>query len=274
MASTKRKIKNRENLALARASRAAKKRKTEELHVTEQPLKYLSNEADSTEAGEQYILQQYFDQGQENDAEMINTVINTEATIIPPSDEVAAVERNNNESNGHNFGIATQDGLDEPDESVLPFIENAPPEIDANQSHDALVEEHSAVQSSVKTVVSPYANAKIPHDIAADALQRLDYILCPSKCVGTGYRPPKLDGMFSIRRLSAMAACLRFYINQELDWTLTRSSEIAAIGAGYGVRYGKKIRQFVRVFINTDDLPENQYGCHDLTRLPEYILDY
>ncbi|QRV77097.1 DDE superfamily endonuclease [Ceratobasidium sp. AG-Ba] len=88
--------------------------------------------------------------------------------------------------------------------------------------------------------------------------------------------------MFSIRRLTAMAACLRFYTNLELDWSFTRSSEIAALGAGYGVRFGKNIRRFVRVFINTDDLPENQYGTwnasiledEDLaTELKEYLVE-
>lgn len=135
---------------------------------------------------------------------------------------------------------------------------------------------------SVANVLSPYKNATIPQDIAADALKRLDLILYPSKSAGTGYKPPKIDGMFSIRRLFAMAACLRFYTNPKLGWTLTYSSEIAAVGAGYGVRFGKRIRQFVRVFINTDDLPENQYGTwnasvledEDLaTELKEYLVE-
>lgn len=69
-----------------------------------------------------------------------------------------------------------------------------------------------------------------------------------------------------------MASCLRLYCNVELDWTLTYSSKIAALGAGYGASYGKRLRRHIRKFINTDNLPENQYGTWNASVLEDEDL--
>ncbi|KAG8732019.1 hypothetical protein FRC11_001046 [Ceratobasidium sp. 423] len=66
-------------------------------------------------------------------------------------------------------------------------------------SHDPLIDEAQALQASIAAVVSPFQNAPIPRDIALLALAKLNLILRPSQEALPGYKPPKLDSMFSIR---------------------------------------------------------------------------
>ncbi|KAG8717443.1 hypothetical protein FRC09_014258 [Ceratobasidium sp. 395] len=112
---------------------------------------------------------------------------------------------------------------------------------------------------SVTTIVPSYQDAKVPQDLAADALERLHYTLSIKAHCGRT-QAAKLDSTPSIRRSTAMAA----------------------IGWGYVIRFGKNICRFIWVFIGTDDLPEDQYGTwnasvledKDLaTKLKEYLVE-
>lgn len=69
-----------------------------------------------------------------------------------------------------------------------------------------------------------------------------------------------------------MATCLRLYCNSGLKWTLTYASQIASIGGGYSASYGRQLRRFIRTFVNTDDLPENQYGTWNASVLEDEDL--
>ncbi|CCO35989.1 hypothetical protein BN14_10111 [Rhizoctonia solani AG-1 IB] len=173
-------------------------------------------------------------------------------------------------------------GPDEPETGEFPDANATIHVVGASHSHDPLAEESETMQASITAVAVPFQNAPIPRDVAGDALKKLEFILDPSKAASANYKPPKLNSMFSIRRLGAMAACLRYYCSTKLNWSLTYSSEIAALGAGYGTRFGKNLRRFIRAFVNTDHLPENQYGTwnssiledEDLaTELKDYLVE-
>ncbi|QRV74793.1 DDE superfamily endonuclease [Ceratobasidium sp. AG-Ba] len=171
-------------------------------------------------------------------------------------------------SNPHGSDEHEIDVSEPPDPPDLPNMSNT----NTAGSHDALAEEHQAIQGSVKAVTTTFKNAPIPRDVASYALEKLECILRPSKEAPPGFIPPKLDDMFSIRRLTSMAACLRFYCNDVLKWSLTYSSEIAALGNGYGIRFGRRLLVFIRTFINTDNLPENQYGTWNASVLEDEDL--
>ncbi|QRV95335.1 hypothetical protein RhiJN_23353 [Ceratobasidium sp. AG-Ba] len=214
MRPTKKRKRKQENAAAARAALAAKRRKLEDSDVTEEVVECSPKETDTEQSEYQNTIHESPNLGEQNDVEMIDAAISTEGAIITPPEDVAAAQHNDSIGERVEYADSDREEHRERAENCLPFgAENELPDTPANESYDALVEEQHTVHRSVATVVSSYQNAKIPQDGAADALKRLDYILYPSKCAGTGYRTPKLDSMFSIRRLTGMAACLRFYTN-------------------------------------------------------------
>ncbi|KAG8710672.1 hypothetical protein FRC11_004247 [Ceratobasidium sp. 423] len=204
-------------------------------------------------------------------------MVNIDATNVAP--RVVQLNDSNLEPEDE---FSPPNGPDEHETGGIPETNENLHLVGAPNSHDPLAEESEAVQASITAVAAPFQNAPIPRDIASDALKKLEVILDPSKAESADYKPPKLDSMFSIRRLGAMAACLRYYCNPKLKWSLTYSAEIAALGAAYGSRFGKNLRRFIRAFINTDHLPENQYGTwnssiledEDLaTELKDYLVE-
>ncbi|KAG8730978.1 hypothetical protein FRC10_002149 [Ceratobasidium sp. 414] len=124
-------------------------------------------------------------------------------------------------------------------------------------------------QVKVPTIMTPepFQNAPLTIDAASDALQKIDNILRPPRASGSGHKPSKLDDEILIRRLHAMVGCLRLYCSEDLDWTFTRASEIAAIASGYGQRFGKQLRRFIRAFISTGDTPSHSFGAHNTSAL-------
>ncbi|KAF8597797.1 hypothetical protein BDV93DRAFT_595830 [Ceratobasidium sp. AG-I] len=124
----------------------------------------------------------------------------------------------------------------------------------------------------IEAIAKPFQNAPISQEIARLALDKLEKILRPPRATGPGYKECEIDDAYSLRRVNAMAACLHLYCNTTLGWTVTYASGIAAIGAGFGSWYGKKIRRFIRSFINTDDLPGNKYGTRNASTLEDEDL--
>ncbi|KAF8706049.1 hypothetical protein RHS03_05255, partial [Rhizoctonia solani] len=117
----------------------------------------------------------------------------------------------------------------------------------------------SESRALLKKVKMGFRNAPISIRSAEVALKELEYIILPPRQSGIGYKPPKLD-QYTHRRLNSIASCLRLYCNPTLGWTFTRASEIAAIANSHSPKYGAKIRQFIQTFIETGNLPMNNYG--------------
>ncbi|QRV89382.1 DDE superfamily endonuclease [Ceratobasidium sp. AG-Ba] len=103
-------------------------------------------------------------------------------------------------------------------------------------------------------------NTALNHQVASDALEKIGAILQPLRQDGNGHKPCKIKDEILLRRLNTMAMCLRLYCSEDLNYKFTHSSEVAAIGAGYSPRYGKQLRQYIRRFIDTGDLPEHMFS--------------
>ncbi|CEL64028.1 hypothetical protein RSOLAG1IB_11012 [Rhizoctonia solani AG-1 IB] len=68
-----------------------------------------------------------------------------------------------------------------------------------------------------------------------------------------------------------MAVCLCLYTSNDLGKKLMfmRASLMATVGTAYSVCYSKNLQQLIGCFINTDDLPGNQYGTWNASVLED-----
>ncbi|KAG9080340.1 hypothetical protein FRC06_006761, partial [Ceratobasidium sp. 370] len=88
---------------------------------------------------------------------------------------------------------------------------------------------------------------------AANALRKINNLLHPPRNTGRGYKKCKLANV-TRTQYESIAACLRLFLHG--NTTFLVASEAAAIGAGRTVWHSRRIRMWVRHFIETGDLPE------------------
>ncbi|QRV92861.1 Son of sevenless [Ceratobasidium sp. AG-Ba] len=116
-------------------------------------------------------------------------------------------------------------------------------------------------QCECKMRCSPYShrdNASPCIIHAESALRQLELLLNPHRNRGAGHKKCKLNEVTQAR-CRAMTICLRSYL--EPGCTFQRAAIKAAKVLGRGQQwYARRIRQWVRRFMSTGELPPNRYG--------------
>ena len=113
------------------------------------------------------------------------------------------------------------------------------------------------------------ANSTAPNMVAAQsALEDIKGELKPRRKNGKGYMDPRLD-LLTHNHLEMMKSCLWIYVDPTGAESWIAASQHAAHAAQRGPYFARKLREWVRTYIDDCTIPENQYGTWN-----ESILDH